>query len=435
MPSEPTNPSSNRSPRRAARPLAGIDHSLHQQWTNWSGSQSATPAFTVRPRTEQETIDTVRFAIREGYSVRALGAGHSFTPLVQTGGIMLDLQHLSGVTGTDARRRRVRALGGTAIREFGPPLWEAGLSLANQGDVDHQSIAGALSTGTHGSGTEFGSFSSTLRGARILNGHGEVVEITEKDIRELRAAQVALGTLGILLEVELEAVPRYHLQEQITYPTWEESRARLDRDLAENRHYSFLWCPHEGSAELYELPTPDDLPMVNRSYTKRYNEVEIDENTGISAEAGVRRDRAYRIYPGGFGIPFHELEYYVDSRHALEAIEAMQDLMRTHHPEQRYPLEVRWVKQDDGLISPFQGRDTTVLSVSGAPGENYWPYLHDVDAMLQDFDARAHWGKIHLLTRDRVAEMYPGYEEFVAVRREFDPNGVFLNDHTRALFG
>lgn len=429
MSSEPSNPSP-----KGSSSLSAIDHTLHQQWTNWGGNQSATPAYTVRPRTEQEVIDTVRFAIREGYPVRALGAGHSFTPVVQTGGVLIDMAHVSAVTGTDPVKRRVRALGGTAIREFGAPLWEAGLSLANQGDVDHQSIAGALSTGTHGSGIHFGSFSSTLRWARILNGHGEVVEVTEKDVRELRAAQVALGTLGILLEVELEVVPRYYLQEQITYPTFEETRANWATDIAENRHYSFLWCPHPGSGALYELPTPPGESMVNRSYTKRYNEANVvDEDAEVSAAKGARRDRAYRIYPGGFGIPFHELEYYVDSRHALDAVEAMQDLMRTRHPEQEYPLEVRWVKQDKGLLSPFQDRDTTVLSVSGAPGANYWPYLLDVDSLLREYKARAHWGKIHFLTRDRVAELYPDFDQFVAIRREFDPNGVFLNDHTRAL--
>ena len=134
-------------------------------------------------------------------------------------------------------------------------------------------------------------------------------------------------------------------------------------------------------------------------------------------------------------IPFHELEYYVPAEQGVEAIETVQDLVRTVHPDQKYPMEVRWVKQDDGFLSPFYKRDTTVISVSGAPGTNYWPYLRDVDAALQPFNARAHWGKIHFLTRNRVKDLYPEYDTFVQVRRDFDPNGVFLNDHTRALLG
>ncbi|MBP1233284.1 FAD/FMN-containing dehydrogenase [Arthrobacter sp. PvP102] len=410
-----------------------VPHEIHRQWSNWGGNQSATPAYTVRPRTDEEVLEVVRYAIKAGLPVRAVGAGHSFTPLVQTGGILLDLAGISGITGTDTERLRARARAGTAISDFGEPLWNAGLSLSNQGDIDKQAIAGALSTGTHGSGVELGSFSSALRWARLINGHGEIVEIGENDLRELKAAQVALGTLGILLEVELAVSPRYHLAEQITYPTWGETVANWDTDIASNRHYSFLWCQGEESAGLYELPTPAGESMINRSYTKRYNAVDLDESTDLSSAEGARRDRAYRIYAGGFMIPFHELEYYVPMERGREAVEALQDLIRTRHADQKYPIEVRWVKAENGYLSPFQGRNTTVLSVSGAPGTNYWPYLRDVDEMLQDFDARAHWGKIHFLTRERVAALYPGYEEFVAVRREFDPHGVFLNDHTRAL--
>lgn len=134
-------------------------------------------------------------------------------------------------------------------------------------------------------------------------------------------------------------------------------------------------------------------------------------------------------------IPFHELEYYVPAEKGLAAVEAVQNLLTTKHTAERYPIEVRWVQGDDAYLSPFYKRDTTVLSVSGAPGTDYWPYLRDLDALLEDFDARPHWGKIHFLTRDRIEKMYPEYDKFVAVRREFDPDGVFLNDNLRSLVG
>lgn len=413
-----------------------IPFETHKPWSNWGGNQSATPAFTVRPRNEQEALDAVHFAIKEGLPVRAVGAGHSFTPLVQTGGVLMDLSVLSGITGTDSSRRRARAKGGTAISAFGDALWDKGLGLSNQGDIDKQSISGAIATGTHGSGINLGCFSSALRWVRLINGHGEIVEIGEDQLHELRAAQVALGTLGIFLEVELQVTDRYHLQEQITYPTWAETVSTWDEDIANNRHYSFLWCQGEESAGLYELPTPAGESMVNRSYTKRYNSITMDSmESGIDLTEGARRDRSYRIYPGGFMIPFHELEYYVPAERGREAVETIQELIRTVHPDQKYPMEVRWVQQDDAYLSPFYKRDTTVISVSGAPGTNYWPYLRDVDAALQPFDARAHWGKIHFMTRERLEKLYPELDAFLSVRREFDPHGVFLNDHTRALLG
>lgn len=414
--------------------LPPLPFETQKAWNNWGGNQSATPAFTVKPRNDDEAIAAVRFAIHQGLSVRAVGAGHSFTPLVQTGGVLMDLSELSGITGVDSERRRVRARGGTPISAFGEPLWEAGLSLSNQGDIDKQSISGAISTGTHGSGIELGSFSSALRWVRLINGHGEVVEIGEHQLEELMAAQVALGTLGIFLEVEIAVSDRYFLEESITYPTWEETTASWESDIDANRHYSFLWCPGEESAGLYELPTPSGESMVGRSYTKRYNAIDMTDDEVESVE-GARKDRAYRIYPGGFMIPFHELEYYVPSEHGKAAVESVQHLLRTTHTDQKYPIEVRWVKADRGYLSPFFERDTTVVSVSGAPGTNYWPYLRDVDSALSEFNARAHWGKIHFMTRDRVASLYPSHSKFVEVRRAFDPNGVFLNDHTRALVG
>ncbi len=418
---------------RAATPSAPFGTDV--TWTNWGGNQSATPAFTVRPRNEQEALDAVRFAIREGLPVRAVGSGHSSSPLVQTGGVLMDMSALSAITGTDLTGRRARALAGTTINAFGDPLWEQGLALGNQGDIDKQQIAGALATSTHGSGKNLGSFSSALRWVRLINGYGEIVEIGEGQLRELRAAQVALGTLGIFLEVELAVEDRYYLQEEITYPTWAETAATWQADIDANRHYSFLWCPDDDSCELLDLPGSPGQSMANRSYTKRYNIAQVKDEREISRTEGARLDRSYRIYPGGFTTQFHELEYFVPSQHGLEAVEAVQELIRTKHPDQKYPVEVRWVKADEGYMSQFQGRDTTVITLTTEPGTDYWPFFRDADAVLQEFEPRAHWGKIHFMTRSRLERLYPELDTFIQIRREFDPRGMFLNDHTRALVG
>ncbi|WP_426995677.1 D-arabinono-1,4-lactone oxidase [Pseudarthrobacter sp. N5] len=425
---------------RNSAPLAGaavppVPFGTDVPWTNWGRNQCATPAFTVRPQTEQEALDAVRFAIKEGLPVRAVGSGHSSSPLVQTGGVLMEMSAMTGITGTDKGGRRARALAGTTISAFGDPLWEQGLALGNQGDIDKQQIAGALSTSTHGSGKDLGSFSSSLRWVRLINGHGEIVEIGEGQLRELRAAQVALGTLGIFLEVELAVEDSYYLQEQITYPSWAKTAATWNADIANNRHYSLLWCPGEGSAELLDLPGSPGQNMTNHSYTKRYNIVQIQDESEISRTEGSRLDRSYRIYPGGFTTPFHELEYFVPTEHGLAATEAIQELIRTRHPDQKYPVEVRWVNADDGYMSQFQGRDTTVITLTTEPGTDYWPFFRDADALLQDFEPRAHWGKIHFMTRSRLERLYPELDTFIQIRREFDPRGVFLNDHTRALVG
>src|SRR5690242_12931518 len=213
---DPTPPT----PRRKALPampthtyaVPPISYATYQPSTNWGGNQTCTPAFTVSPRNEQEVLDVVRFAIKQNLPVRAVGAGHSFTPIVTTGGVLINTDALTGVTDVDLARNRVRLRGGTRLKDIGDPLWERGLSLTNQGDIVEQSISGALATATHGSGIRQQSFSGRLRWARIVNGHGEIVEVGEDDMNKLLAAQVAIGTLGIMTEVELEASPRYYLE-------------------------------------------------------------------------------------------------------------------------------------------------------------------------------------------------------------------------------
>lgn len=345
----------------------------------------------------------------------------------------MDMAGLSGITGTDQLGRRARALAGTTINAFGDALWEKGLALSNQGDIDKQQIAGALATSTHGSGKDLGSFSSKLRWVKLINGYGEIVEIGEGQLRELRAAQTALGTLGIFLEVELAVEDSYYLQEQITYPTWAETTSTWQADIDDNRHYSFLWCPEDDSCELLDLPGSPDHSMGGRSYTKRYNIASIQDESQLSAVEGARLDRSYRIYPGGFTTQFHELEYFVRSEDGLVAVEAIQDLIRRKYPEQKYPVEVRWVKSDDAYMSQFQGRDSTVITLTTEPGTDYWQFFRDADAVLQDFEPRAHWGKIHFMTRNRLERLYPELDTFIQVRKEFDPRGMFLNDHTRSL--
>ncbi|MDA3644501.1 FAD-binding protein [Saccharopolyspora indica] len=404
-------------------------------WTNWAGNQTCTAAVFARPRDEDEVLAAVRHAISRGLNVRVAGAGHSFTPVVTTGGMLLDLTRLTGITATDPDRLRASALAGTTVGDFGPLLWDAGLSLTNQGDIDKQVIAGAIATGTHGSGIDLPSFSAALRRVRLVDGSGEVVEIDESDPRRLRAAQVSIGALGVVLEVELAVSPAYHLTEEISYRPWQEIAEAWDELVARHRHFSFFWCPGDESVDLYQLPAPPDQPMADHCYVKVYDEVEVDEPDGIVTTVGHRVDRAYRVYPGGYDTPFHEMEYMVPAEHGFTAVSAIRELMRTEHPDQRYPIEVRWTAADEAYLSPNHRRATTVISVSGAPGTDYWPFLRAVDERLREFRARPHWGKIHFMTRERMTELFDEFGTFLDVRREFDPAGTFLNDHLRPLLG
>jgi len=401
-------------------------------WTNWVGNQTCHPAAVLRPRDEGEVVAAVHDAIAAGRNVRVAATGHSSTPVCLTDGVIVQLADLAGVLDADPERRRATALAGTSVGALGEPLWEAGLALADQGDIDTQQIGGAIGTGTHGSGVRLGSFSSTLRRARIVTGIGKVIEVTEATPELLHAAQVAIGMLGVMTEVEVAVAPAYRIRERILHLPYAEVAERWDELVHAHRHFSFFWIPVAGSGALYGLETPEGLPDGDTCYVKIYDEAASDEPDDATPFARV--DRSYRIYPAVFEPNFHEFEYFVPIGEGPTAIAAMRELMLASQPDARFPMEVRTVAADDAFLSSQYGTATTVISVSGVPGTDYWDYLRDVDRLLGEFGARVHWGKLHFLTHEQLLARYPAAETFIRIRRELDPAGIFLNDHLRPLF-
>jgi FAD/FMN-containing dehydrogenase len=400
-------------------------------WTNWVGNQSFTPAYAGAPRDEEEVVALVRAAAERGMGVRVAAAGHSFTPVVETDGMVLDLSAMRGVVATDAERRRASALPGTLIRDFYEPLWAAGLALRNQGDIDTQQIAGAVSTATHGSGTRYTSLSGVVRGVRLVTATGEIREISDDEPDLLHAAQVAVGMLGVMTRLDLEVTEAYRLREEVGLRAWDDVMESWDELVAEHRHFGFFWLPTEESAALYNLEGHGER-LADQCYVKVYDEVGPD--VPDDATEGRRVDRCYRIFPMVYDPNFHELEYFVPLDRGPEALQAMRELMLRSLPDSIYPLEVRTVGAEEGFLSPQYETATTVISVSGAPGTDYWAYLRSVDALLAEFDARVHWGKLHFLTPERLHALYPRADDFIAIRRELDPDGMFLNDHLKPLF-
>jgi FAD/FMN-containing dehydrogenase len=401
------------------------------KWTNWVGNQSFTPEFAAAPRDEEEVATLVRDAAERGSGVRVAGATHSFTPIVETDGLLLDVSALSGVIAADPGRKRATALAGTPIRDFYEPLWSAGLALKNQGDIDTQQIAGAVATATHGSGIRNKCFSGVVRGVRLITATGEVRDIDESEPDLLRAAQVSIGMLGVMTRLELEVTDAYRLTEQIDLWPWESVLERWDELVHEHRHFGFFWLPTEASAALYNLSS-HETTMADKCYVKIYDEATSDQPD--SDTEGRRTDRCYRIYPMVYDPNFHELEYFVPLERGPDALIAMRDLMLRSLPDSVYPLEVRTVGPDDAYLSPNYHTATTVISVSGKPGTDYWAYLRSVDALLSEFSARVHWGKLHFLTPERLHALYPEADAFIKLRRELDPAGMFLNSHLRELF-
>jgi len=400
-------------------------------WTNWVGNQSCAPARIVEASNEEAVAAAVADARRDGLCIRTPGSGHSFTPAALTDGVLLNTRGLQGITGIDAENRLVSAKSHTTIGKFGDPLWQAGLALKNQGDIDSQAIAGAIATSTHGSGPAFQSFSGALKACRLVDGTGTVRSLSQADNPDIfGAVQTSIGMLGIMTEVTIEVMPAYHLHEQIVFMPAAEVMERWEELLADYRHFSFFWMPTDGSSVLYGFPEAKaDMCMV-----KLYRETG-EEPGARTLPDGERIDRSYRIYPHIFEPNFHELEYFLPAENAKQVFSDHRDLMLKSLPDSVYPMEVRFVAADEAWLSPNYRQPTVVISVSGKPGTDYWPYLRLCDEHLYAGGGRPHWGKLHFMTADRMTERFPRYEDFKRVRRDFDPDGLLLNDHLRPLFG
>lgn len=400
-----------------------------REWTNWVGNQSFTPRDVVQVDSESDVQREVAKAAAGRYGVRTVGTGHSFTPIVATD-VLLDTSTLREIIDIDPDRLTVRARPKTTIGDFGDPLWEQGMALANQGDIDTQAIAGAIATATHGSGLRQPNFSAALEGARIVDGIGNVVEVSRHENADvLPALQASIGLLGIMTEVTLKVAPAYELHAQVDIMRYEEVMERFESDIEEYRHFGLFWMPTDASATLYNLHDAGADDCV----VKRYREVEIGApRDGLPPNERI--DRSYRIYPMIYDPNFHEVEYFLPIEQTREIMDRMRKLMLDWLPLSVYPLEIRVVAADDAWLSPNYQRDNLVVSVSGEPGTDYWPYLRACDSLFAEYGGRPHWGKIHFMTPDRIAGMFPRYEDFLAMRRRFDPNGTFLNPHLRALF-
>ncbi|MEM7169438.1 MAG: D-arabinono-1,4-lactone oxidase [Pseudomonadota bacterium] len=400
------------------------------EWRNWVGNQSCAPAQIIEAADQDAVVASVRDAIQRGISIRTPGSGHSFTPAALCDGILLNSRGMRGIISIDPQCHQVTAKAHTTIGDFGEPLWNAGLALKNQGDIDTQSIAGAIATSTHGSGRGLQSFSAALKACQLVDGNGELRTLSQDENPEtFGAVQTSLGMLGIMTEVTLQVTPAYHLHERIVFLPIEEVIERWQDLLKDYRHFSFFWMPTDYSAELYGFPkTATDHCMV-----KLYRETE--ELPGErSLPKGERIDRSYKIYSHQFEPNFHELEYFMPADESLEIFLDHRQLMLESLPDSVFPMEVRFVARDEAWLSPNYGRDSIVISVSGQPGTDYWPYLRKCETQLYRRGGRPHWGKLHFSTTEKLAASFPRYENFRRLRREFDPNGIFLNDHLRPLF-
>jgi FAD-linked oxidoreductase len=309
------------------------------------------------------------------------------------------------------------------------------------GDIDRQSLAGAISTGTHGTGRNLGNLATQVVGLRLVTATGEIIECSPtQDLAIFKAAQVSLGALGILSQVTLRCLPAYHLYERTWVATFDECLANLDEQIQANRHFEFFWSPSDDACAMKGLnpTTVDTTPALHK--------VELGAD-GVARKGGValtgrlpryigddRIDRNYRIFPSERNIKFNETEFAVPAGNGPACLCEIRQLMQTRYPEVIWPIEYRTLAGDDIWLSPAYGRATVTISVHQAAELPYNPFFADVEAIFRNHHGRPHWGKIHSHTARELRALYPHWDDFQQIRTQLDPHGRFLNPHLRTLF-
>ena len=418
-------------------------------WTNWARQQRCAPVRIERPGSEEELARVVAGAAK----VKVAGAGHSFTDIACTDGVMVDLARMRRVLSVDGNEVTVEV--GITLRELGEQLRARGLAMENQGDVDPQTLAGAISTATHGTGGRFGNISSRVTGVRLVDGTGELREVRDGD--ELRAAQVGLGALGAVTAVTLRCVPAFSIHRIDEPRPLDDVLSRLDELVDANDHFEAFVMPYTRRAltlSSERTDRPPDPPGPVHSFLhdvllengaldlacrlgRRFPSLIPSLNRRIASLMGraERLDASNRVFANVRLVRFTEMEYGIPREHAAEALERVLALIERCRLPIGFPIELRVVAPDDALLSTAHGRPTAYIAVHQYLGMEYETYFRGVEAIMDEYDGRPHWGKRHYQSAATLAPRYPGWERFAKVRSDFDPEGRFENDYTRRVLG
>ena len=426
-------------------------------WTNWAGNQVCAPVSIRQPTHEAELVGIVKEAAAAGMRVKCVGAGHSFTPIACTDGVMVDLRSYGRVLGHDAEARTVTVEAGITLSTLCEELDRRGLALENMGDIGYQSIAGATATATHGTGWHFGNISSRIVGMRLIAGDGSIVVASATENPEvLDAARVGVGALGIVSQVTFQAVPAFRLHAIEEPMRVDDLLSDFDGYMSSADHVEFYWVPHTAWA-LTKRNRRTDEPAQPRGRVKELVDDLLLPNVAFGAlcRVGRRRpnliprmakilpstgrteytDRSDHVFTSPRRVHFYEMEYGIPRDAMPEALNRVRRLVDEAGIQLSFPVEVRVVAPDDIPLSTAHGRATGYIAVHVYQGTPYDAYFQGVERIMDSYGGRPHWGKMHFQRAETLADRYPRWDDFQAVRRRLDPEGRFTNQYLDRVLG
>ncbi|HEX2316645.1 MAG TPA: D-arabinono-1,4-lactone oxidase [Thermomonospora sp.] len=429
-----------------------------RSWRNWAGNQRAVPRRALLPRSTSEVADAVRGAAEDGLTVRMTGTGHSFTPAAVTDGVLLRPGGLTAVRSVDTGTGLVTVEAGLPLHTLNRVLDEHGLALANMGDIQEQTVAGALQTGTHGTGRDAAGLASQVAALELVLADGTVTTCSRRERPELfDAARVGLGALGVVTAVTWRTVPKFVLAAREEPMRWDEVLGRLDELAEANEHFEFYWFPHTEGC-LTKRNNRTDRPAEPLPGLRHWLDDEFLSNTlfgglqrithrfpgavgtvnAVSAKAlGARSysDTSYKVFTSPRRVRFKEQEYAIPREELVPALRELRSLFERRDWRISFPIEVRLLPPEDAWLSMAYNRPTAFIAVHVYHRDRHEEYFRGVEDLLTDVGGRPHWGKLHTRDAAYLEKVYPKFGDFLALRDELDPERRFANRYTEQVFG
>lgn len=426
-------------------------------WRNWSGYVECPNAQVVAPGSSAELADAVRAAARDDRSIRIVGGGHSFSPLVATDGAILSLDRLQGIIDIDRDRQVARVHAGTRLWVLGGLLAEAGFAMENLGDINLQSIAGATSTGTHGTGVTLGNLATQIASLKFLTADGEQITASPEENPALFAGgRIGLGSLGILTEIGVKLVPSFQLKLERRKMDLDDCLDQADVLSARSRSFEFYWVPHTDWVLTKAWDLTDE--PADKIKWQRYVTETLLENATFGVLCRIAKaapslcpplsrfcasliststqiDASHSSLSTARQVRFNEMEWSMPAERGIEALREIRTFIGRREFPLMFPLEYRWIRGDDIWLSPNFGRDSVHISVHQYCGMPFERYFDGVQAICLNHGGRPHWGKCHSLAAPTLSKLYPHWDDFLALREQMDPKGRFLTPYMRTLFG
>ncbi len=428
-----------------------------EKWTNWASNMISYPSEMYLPRSIEEVVNVVSHARDTKKTIRVTGAAHSFSAVAMPEHIALSLHNMRGLIAVDSKRQEATFWAGTYLYEMGTLLAKHGFALMNMGDIQEQTIAGAVSTGTHGTGVTLGSLSSTVTTWGFVDGTGIYREHKRGGDELSQAIHVSLGMLGVLVKVTVKVMPLYSLHYVGTRETLANGLATFSEDIRQHRHVEWFYFPNSETIQVKRMNAV--APVYQTEWSKRVEtlKLQIVENGAFFAMSelckwkpalsgamsrlaaanvveGEKIGISYEIYPSPRSVKFQESEYAIPITQFEECMEEIHATFKKGHLNVHFPLECRTTAGEAGYLSPTQGQESAFIAFHMYKGMSEEPYFKWVHTMMQKYNGRPHWGKQSHLTAEYVHELYPDIEKFLKVRAQYDPDNVFITGYLKKLF-